>query len=257
VQAVSIREAGGVTTVEDVTVPFRAPGEHHDDMTPAAALWLTRTAGAVDAARFGPLLQVILTGRLSVTPHDGPTRTLTSGDLLHVDVRTAGAYREESDGDTWRLLVSTPRWRPAPGSVPPVDAPSPSRRGRPSLNWMYDDGGRSRSEPLRWPAPLAPLPDVEHWPASDGIFLSRRVYGEEQAVVGPAWHRAPRRQLAVTLSGSGANLTGDGTRTAMHPGDFVFLEDTTGEGHRSFGSGDRRILFVTVADGSLRLPREC
>jgi quercetin dioxygenase-like cupin family protein len=258
-QAISVSEPHGQAVVDDISLPFPAATARLGSQIPATAFWLTRTTRnrALDASRLGPLLQVVLSGRMEIVPPGGESRTVGRGDVVYVDVQEPTAYEELADGDVWRLLVATPEWLPESGTVPAADEPEP-RRGRPLMNWMYDDGGRSRTEPFRWPGPLYPVPDVDLWPKSGGAFLNRHIYRGEQFAAGTdGWHRGPRRQLAVTLSGSGENETGDGTRTRPHAGDFVFVDDTSGEGHRSRGNGDRRILFVTVADGSLKLRREC
>src|SRR6185436_15325617 len=44
-------------------------------------------------------------------------------------------------------------------------------------------------------------------------------------------HRAPQRQFIFVVSGVGEIELGDGTRHCFAPGDVIFAEDTTGEGH--------------------------
>jgi gentisate 1,2-dioxygenase len=44
-------------------------------------------------------------------------------------------------------------------------------------------------------------------------------------------HRAPQRQFIFVTSGIGEIELGDGTRHVFRPGDVLFAEDTTGEGH--------------------------
>jgi hypothetical protein len=44
-------------------------------------------------------------------------------------------------------------------------------------------------------------------------------------------HRAPQRQFIFVTSGIGEIELGDGTRHVFRPGDILFAEDTTGEGH--------------------------
>ena len=44
-------------------------------------------------------------------------------------------------------------------------------------------------------------------------------------------HRAPQRQFIFVTSGVGEIELGDGTRHRFAPGDVLFAEDTTGEGH--------------------------
>ena len=46
-----------------------------------------------------------------------------------------------------------------------------------------------------------------------------------------AWHTAPARQLVITLSGTLDFQTREGRHFRLHPGDILFAEDTTGNGH--------------------------
>ena len=46
------------------------------------------------------------------------------------------------------------------------------------------------------------------------------------------WHRAPRRQYVITLSGTLEFETRLGERFTIAPGDVLLAEDTTGGGHR-------------------------
>ena len=66
------------------------------------------------------------------------------------------------------------------------------------------------------------------------------------------WHRAPRRQYVITLSGHGEGEVADGKRISMGPGHIDFVEDTTGKGHitRVLGTDDRVTLQLPLADQS-------
>jgi hypothetical protein len=44
-------------------------------------------------------------------------------------------------------------------------------------------------------------------------------------------HRAPQRQFIFVTSGIGEIELGDGSRHRFAPGDVLFVEDTSGEGH--------------------------
>jgi hypothetical protein len=44
-------------------------------------------------------------------------------------------------------------------------------------------------------------------------------------------HRAPQRQFIIVTSGVGEIELADGTRHRFGPGDILFAEDTTGDGH--------------------------
>ncbi len=68
------------------------------------------------------------------------------------------------------------------------------------------------------------------------------------------WHRAPRRQYVITLSGHGEIEVAGGKRIAVGPGSIDFVEDTTGKGHitRVVGAEDRVTLQIPLADQSVR-----
>jgi hypothetical protein len=80
----------------------------------------------------------------------------------------------------------------------------------------------------------------ERWPATGVQF--REVSGDYAL----DFHRAPRRQLVVNLTGSVELEVGDGTVRRLGPGTILLAEDTTGEGHisRSIGGEPRTCLFV-------------
>jgi len=63
-------------------------------------------------------------------------------------------------------------------------------------------------------------------------------------------HRAPQRQFIFVTSGTGEIELSDGTRHRFSPGDVLFVEDTTGEGHvtRTL-EGTRGFAHVPVPDG--------
>ncbi len=58
------------------------------------------------------------------------------------------------------------------------------------------------------------------------------------------WHQAPRRQLIANLAGEGELETGDGQVLHIKPGVIEFLEDTTGQGHKTRGRGTETRLCV-------------
>ena len=78
------------------------------------------------------------------------------------------------------------------------------------------------------------------WPATGVQF--REVSGDYAL----DFHRAPRRQLVVNLTGSVELEVGDGTVRRLGPGTILLAEDTTGEGHisRSVDGEPRTCLFV-------------
>jgi quercetin dioxygenase-like cupin family protein len=64
------------------------------------------------------------------------------------------------------------------------------------------------------------------------------------------WHRGPRRQYVITLSGQGELEVAGGKKIAVGPGHIELIEDTTGKGHitRVTGTEDRVTLQLPIAD---------
>lgn len=62
------------------------------------------------------------------------------------------------------------------------------------------------------------------------------------------FHRAPRRQYVINLSGEVRITASDGESRIMRAGDIMLVEDVTGRGHKSEALGDevRRSIFVPV-----------
>ena len=62
------------------------------------------------------------------------------------------------------------------------------------------------------------------------------------------WHRAPRRQYVINLSGETEVEIGDGTKRHFGPGDILLAEDTSGQGHisRDVGTEPRRFIFIPI-----------
>jgi hypothetical protein len=87
------------------------------------------------------------------------------------------------------------------------------------------------------------------WPANGVQF--RKVPGNYFL----DFHRAPRRQLVVNLSGSVELEIGDGNRRTLGPGAIVLAEDTTGQGHisHSVHHEPRTCLFIHL-DGDPPAP---
>ena len=66
------------------------------------------------------------------------------------------------------------------------------------------------------------------------------------------WHRAPRRQYVITLSGHGEIEMAGGKKHAVGPGNIDLVEDLTGKGHvtKVLGTEDRVTLQLPLADQS-------
>ena len=63
------------------------------------------------------------------------------------------------------------------------------------------------------------------------------------------WHRAPRRQYVITLTGRGEIEVAGGKKISVGPGHIDLVEDTTGKGHitRVVGTEDRVTLQLPLA----------
>ncbi len=68
------------------------------------------------------------------------------------------------------------------------------------------------------------------------------------------WHRGPRRQYVITLSGQGELEVADGKKIPVGPGHIELIEDTTGKGHitRVTGNQERLTLQLVLADPPAR-----
>ncbi len=64
------------------------------------------------------------------------------------------------------------------------------------------------------------------------------------------WHRGPRRQYVITLSGRGQIEVAGGVKISLEPGHIELVEDTTGKGHttRVVGTEDRVSIAIPLAD---------
>lgn len=244
-----VTDVSGAADVCQVLLPYRdARDKGPYDVIPASRFWLARLRADNMPAlpALGCHLVVVLSGHIELSVTGRPVTELGPGDVVCFDVDSVSLTWPD---DAWLFFVATPGWVPEPGLIE-VSSDQDPRPGRPLLTWIYDDGGRSRSEPLRWPWSLGSVPPVDKWPASIGAFVTRRDYGLDGHTPG-VWHNGPRRQFGITLNGSGENETGDGTLTHPVTGDVALIADVTGAGHVTRGRGDRWMMFVTVAPGDL------
>lgn len=252
-----VTDADGGVQVQTVLLPHRDARDRGPyDVIPAAGFWLARltTDLAPAPADLGCHVVVVLAGRVALSSGGRAVEELGPGDLVCVDVGDSADVTLTWPDDAWLFYVATPGWVPEPGNLDLVSDQDP-RPGRPLMTWIRDDGGRSRSEPFRWPYPLGSVPAVGEWPKSLGAFVTRRDYGSSGFAPG-VWHNGPRRQFGITLNGSAENESGDGTVTRPVAGDLALIDDSTGAGHVTRGRGDRWMLFVTVAPGELDLVPE-
>lgn len=81
--------------------------------------------------------------------------------------------------------------------------------------------------------------------AITGAELHRSTPGNVQD-----WHRAPRRQYVITLTGQAELEVAGGKKIHVGPGHIDLVEDTTGKGHitRTVGNEDRITLTLPLSD---------
>jgi len=60
------------------------------------------------------------------------------------------------------------------------------------------------------------------------------------------WHRSPRRQYVINLSGQSEIEISDGTKRRFGPGDIFLIDDTTDRGHLLRAIGNQPRVFVTI-----------
>jgi quercetin dioxygenase-like cupin family protein len=86
------------------------------------------------------------------------------------------------------------------------------------------------------------------------VFKMMQVNGAElhRAAAGSVddWHRAPRRQYVITLSGRGELEVAGGKKIVVGPGNIDLVEDTTGKGHitKVIGAEDRVTLQLPLVE---------
>jgi hypothetical protein len=86
-------------------------------------------------------------------------------------------------------------------------------------------------------------------PLTGAVEIHRNAAGSEHD-----WHRAPRKQYIITLSGHAEIEVAGGQKFVVGPGDVDIVEDTTGKGHITnvTGKEDRLFLQLPIADPSGR-----
>jgi hypothetical protein len=86
-------------------------------------------------------------------------------------------------------------------------------------------------------------------PNAKPIDITRMTAGAYRGsgATAPDWHRAPRKQFAINMTGELEVELTDGTRRKIGS-DLVFLEDTTGKGHVTRALGPITNVFLHVPD---------
>ena len=85
-----------------------------------------------------------------------------------------------------------------------------------------------------------------------GVLKLMEVTGAELHRMSPSaaadWHRGPRRQYVITLSGAGEMEIAGGQKIPVGPGHISLIEDTTGKGHITKNLEDRVVVTIPLAD---------
>jgi hypothetical protein len=93
---------------------------------------------------------------------------------------------------------------------------------------------------------------VDYAPPAPPLHLSGFVPATRVGFVAPAsgwqgdWHPTPRRQFFAYLGGGAGVEASDGEIRHFRAGDVLFVEDTTGKGHRSWSETDEAPLNLVV-----------
>jgi hypothetical protein len=93
---------------------------------------------------------------------------------------------------------------------------------------------------------------VDYAPPAPPLHLSGFVPATRVGFVAPSsdwqgdWHPTPLRQFFAYLSGGAGVEASDGEIRHFRAGDVLFVEDTTGKGHRSWSETEEESLVVVV-----------
>src|SRR5688572_338976 len=114
--------------------------------------------------------------------------------------------------------------------------------------WRGYSGDEGESHVAELPLAMKPFVDVEgaHGQSSAMQPAQGIVFREAPAGYVLDWHCAPRRQYAISLSGTAEIEVGDGTVVRVEPGDVVLAEDLTGRGHVTRVVGDQPRVYAVV-----------
>ena len=109
------------------------------------------------------------------------------------------------------------------------------------LHLYSGDDGQSHIEEMT----LDSHPALTELHGAMGVWFQRTPAGHFMD-----WHHAPRRQYVIMLAGEMEIGIGDGSLHSVRPGDVLFAEDLTGQGHtrRITSSEPRLSATVPLAD---------
>jgi hypothetical protein len=131
--------------------------------------------------------------------------------------------------------------------APPVHAQDAAQKHKPLMITRLYTGPDGQTHVEEIEAKFAPGGgnDVYKLMANTGAELHRAPPGRVAD-----WHRAPRRQYVITLSGHAELEVAGGQKVELGPGSIDFVEDTTGKGHitRTVGNEDRVTIQIPVSD---------
>ena len=114
--------------------------------------------------------------------------------------------------------------------------------------WRVYSGPDGRSRIAEEPLAMQPFVDTEgaHGEGSPTQSAASIAFRVAPAGYVLDWHCAPRRQYAISLSGTAEIEVGDGTLVRVGPGDVVLAEDLTGQGHITRVVGDQPRFYAIV-----------
>jgi hypothetical protein len=116
-----------------------------------------------------------------------------------------------------------------------------------------DEYGESHFSEVELPLALnAPAPGIDPIRTSPRIAATHiQFLTAAPALITDKWHPAPARQFAILLKGTLIVEVSNGQSRKLEPGSFLFVEDTTGKGHKNHLVSDEEVVlaFVPVPDG--------
>lgn len=105
------------------------------------------------------------------------------------------------------------------------------------------DDGRSHFEPLDIPTTdIGRGLETGVIPTVGTILRDRR----SCPAMDMGFHNAPRRQLVINVGGAVEVEIGDGTVRRFEPGEVLFADDTTGQGHLTRAGTDLELMIFLV-----------
>ncbi len=110
-----------------------------------------------------------------------------------------------------------------------------------------DENGESHAEEVGTAfAPVDYAPPAPPLEVSNPVDATRHMFIRFPAGWDSGFHRSPRRQLFVVLSGEIEGAASDGSTMNLKPGDVLLMEDTSGKGHsaKAVGGTEAHALMI-------------